>query len=111
MKTNNWDLNETDLIIQQCDELLRYNTPEKHRTLFYELFKRVRKAERELKELKEKQPRLYPHPTCPDCNGTGDLVDSACPCLSPDPHESVCPKCGSVMGMMCPGEWRCFKCP
>jgi hypothetical protein len=55
-------------------------------------------------------PRLFPHPTCQDCNGSGDLDGSACNCLSPDPHESVCPKCGSVMGMMCPGEWRCFKC-
>lgn len=108
MKTNYWEPSETDLIIQKCDELLRLNTPEKHRTLFYELFKRVRKAERELKELKAIPPRLFPHPTCQDCNGTGVLDGSDCPCLSSDPHESVCPKCGSVMGMVTMGEWRCF---
>lgn len=36
----------TDHLIQKCDEVLRMNTPEKHRKPFYDLFKRMRTLEK-----------------------------------------------------------------
>lgn len=48
----------TDLLILRCEETLRYNTPEIHREPFYELFKRIRKLEREKQSLINPLPPL-----------------------------------------------------
>lgn len=43
---------EDDLLIQECDEILRRtNVPIKKREQFYELFKRFRKYKNELKPI------------------------------------------------------------